>query len=106
MNVSGRQKQGSVMITAGSLEQRGITRHLGHAGSRGQGSRRVWEEGGVPHWPVGPSEEWLPASAEVSETVWLPKCKSDQLLLPHYWYLPPEDPRSSQPSSSSPLGNF
>lgn len=57
-------------------------------------AREALEEGG-PLTGQGGSQEWLSALDELSETVWLPKCKSDQLARPHNWRLPPEDLRSS-----------
>lgn len=47
-------------------------------GSRGQGRTGVWEAGGVLAGQ-GHLVGMALSSAELFETVWLPKCKSDQL---------------------------
>ena len=66
-----------------------MSRARGESGTR---QERPLEEGRVLTGQGG-SQERLSALDELSETVRLPKCKSDQLSPPRYWRLPPEDLR-------------
>lgn len=66
-----QDRAGRARIAAGSLQG---------TGSSGQGRRGVWEEAGVLT-VRGHLIGTTLSSAELFETVRLPKCKSDQLLL-------------------------
>lgn len=99
-----KTEAGSVMITAGSFEWRGITRHSGHGGSRGQDSRGVWEERGALTVQEGRQRNGSLHPLSCLKQAGFPNANQTSC----YYHIAGVFPQKTQDPAStlSPLGNF